>query len=437
MALNLGLLSNNNFVETPFIKVVIGDYTFGVYDVTSNVGYDINGTYKLNKIKYPNYIQSLKITKINGQVNRYMLNIVYTITDKDDPNFFEKVFSSVSKTRKIVFSYGDLSTPSYTYKDEEAIILNVQSRFDISSSKITYVVSAISSGGLLNVGSYTFQGTYDQPSNIIRELLYDVNCVDYGLLDVFPGMRDRDMVEQLGLLPNNDQSVHIETKTNISLLSYLNYLIDLMKSQDSGLLKPNLYSLIISDDTSGILGGTYFKIVQCDTRVEHSDAYELDIGFPSKNAVIGFDVDNDESYSIFYDYQSQLNDADYVMRLDNKGDYVDEYAPVISSGTEEFVTEENQKSWWSKVTEFPIKCAITIRGLLRPAILMSYVRLNVFFFGKKHISSGLYIVTKQQDEVSTSGFRTTLNLMRIAQDDEFSPTTYVNEGSNASKFSLM
>ena len=49
---------------------------------------------------------------------------------------------------------------------------------------------------------------------------------------------------------------------------------------------------------------------------------------------------------------------------------------------------------------------------------MSYVKLNVLFFGRKHISSGLYIVTRQQDNIDVGGYRTTLSLLRISGDDE-------------------
>jgi hypothetical protein len=49
---------------------------------------------------------------------------------------------------------------------------------------------------------------------------------------------------------------------------------------------------------------------------------------------------------------------------------------------------------------------------------MQYLRLNVIFpGGNKHISSGLYIVTKQTDSISNSGYRTSLSLTRIAGDE--------------------
>ena len=68
------------------------------------------------------------------------------------------------------------------------------------------------------------------------------------------------------------------------------------------------------------------------------------------------------------------------------------------------------------MTEFPIKGSITLKGLTRPSILMSYVKVNVMFNGIKHISSGLYIITKQTDTIDSSGYKTTLELLRVGGD---------------------
>lgn len=64
---------------------------------------------------------------------------------------------------------------------------------------------------------------------------------------------------------------------------------------------------------------------------------------------------------------------------------------------------------------------MTVQGLLRPATLMEYVRLNVWFpGGGKHISSGLYIVTAQTDTIDANGYRTKLDLTRIDGDYSYS-----------------
>lgn len=49
---------------------------------------------------------------------------------------------------------------------------------------------------------------------------------------------------------------------------------------------------------------------------------------------------------------------------------------------------------------------------------MTYLRLHVVFYGAEHISSGLYIVTKQTDTIDYNGYVTTLNLTKISGDGE-------------------
>ena len=173
------LLSSGARVQVPWIKVTIGNYTFGVY---SRVGIEkkndsdfYQSTYH---VQYPNFVQSLDITKINGQVNQYTLALSYPVTQTDDPNFFEKVFSSVSKTRKIVFSYGDMSMPTYIYREEEALITKIQTQFDLRSGVINYTVSAVSSAALNAGSNWVFQGGNFRPSERIKEML-NMACKSY------------------------------------------------------------------------------------------------------------------------------------------------------------------------------------------------------------------------------------------------------------------
>lgn len=428
MSTNISLLNSMSRIETPYIKVQIGKYTFGVYQKTSSTITDNQSFYQSNKIIYPNYIQSLHIEKINGQVNQYTLSIIYPVRPQDDPNFFEKVFSSVNKTRKIIFSYGDMSVPGFVYKNEEAIITGITTGFDLQGSKISYTVSAVSSATLGYSGCISRPGYHDKPSNIIKQ---ELNNQATGLKDIFYGMNNMDNVENLHLIPGDDLVVDIEAKSNISILDYLKYLVDCMQPGNAPLNNNQprtFYVLTIHDEIKGettnedvqssdivteVLGGPYFKITPVSKNVEHSDAYEIDIGFPTANIVTAFSIKNNENYSIYYNWQSELNDNEYVVRIDDDGKLVEEYAPTISSKNDHYATTSADKTWWAKVTQYPISATIQIKGLLRPATLMQYVKLNVLFYGTKHISSGTYIVTKQSDNVDQSGYRTTLELTRV------------------------
>lgn len=413
---SLNLLGYTTRVETPFVKVTIGEYTFGVYENTDlQNGQDSMGVFKLQKVKYPNFIQSLNITKVNGKVNRYSLSISYVITQDNDPNFFEKVFSSVSNTRKITFSYGDLSAPSYIYRDEEAIITSITSQFNVSGAKIDYTISAVSSAFLASSGVHTFDPVFAKPSETIINTLY---TPEYGLLEVFPGMRDRNNILTKGLIASDDKAVQLLKRVNVSALDYLSYLVSCMSYDGSDTLKKdNIYSLLVVDDTSGDFEGPYFKVVPVTKKTDNLETYEIDIGYPSQNIVLQFNIENNQTYSLFYNYHQSVNDAEYTQRIDDQGNLVEVYAPVISSGNPNFLTTESDKTWWTRVTEYPISASIVLKGLLRPALLMTRVRLNVYYFGRKHISSGLYIITAQEDLIDYNGYRTTLKMTRISPDN--------------------
>ena len=49
---------------------------------------------------------------------------------------------------------------------------------------------------------------------------------------------------------------------------------------------------------------------------------------------------------------------------------------------------------------------------------MSYIKVNVYFYGQKHLSSGLYTITKQQDIIEAAGYKTVLSLSFIGGDTE-------------------
>ena len=412
---NLNLLSSTSRVETPFIKVQIGKYVFGVYDKKLNSqGHDAYGNYKLNGITYPNYVKSLTIQKINGTVNTYTLEMFYQIGHNDDPNFFEKVFSSVSDTRRIKFSYGDLSMPyDFSYRDEEAIIMDIKTQFNVMSASLTYRITAVSSAKLTSIGNHTFPATYDKPSNVLKKMIRNNT---YGITDLFYGMRNYQKVLEKHCILDDDQKKRLELKTNISLLDYISYLVNNMVSlgvPNNNINKGPIYVMTIVDDTSGEFGGPYIKINKVSAEQKLSDAYEIDIGYPSNNVVTDFSVDDDQTYSIFYKYNAELNQNQYVQRVNDKGELEEVFAPVISSSNSSHITKTVDKNWWTKVTQYPIKATLTLKGLLRPAILMTAVKLNVYYFGRKHVSSGLYIVTKEEDSISEQGFRTKLSLLRV------------------------
>jgi hypothetical protein len=226
------------------------------------------------------------------------------------------------------------------------------------------------------------------------------------------------------LIESGDMEVEVETKRNISAIDYINYLAGCMIPEGSapGLSK-EIYIMTIYDDsiTSADRGlskkGPYFTVSKVSTIMDRNDAYEIDIGINTSTIVRSFTIEKNENYSIYYDYQNLAHPEKYARRIGADGLWEDVYAPtgMLKENTTEISPEE--RVWWTKATQFPINATIQIQGLIRPATLMQYVKLNVIFpGGNKHLSSGLYIVTRQVDNIGPNGYATNLGLTRIKGD---------------------
>ena len=236
-------------------------------------------------------------------------------------------------------------------------------------------------------------------------------------------MRDRQKVKQKGLIAGDDKAVIIEAKSQISVFDYLDYLVSCMTCVgDSGtsLTGQTKYIFTVYDDTTGEFGGPYFKVAKVAKNIQTSNdlaTYEVDIGYPTANIVTSFTVNSDDAYTLLYDYSGKIQQDEYGYRINDDGDIEALYSPVLASNTPLYRATQADLNWWSKVTQYPINATLTIKGLLRPAILMTYIKLNVYFYGRKHNTSGVYIITKQTDSISKSGYQTTLTLTRIQGDN--------------------
>ena len=62
---------------------------------------------------------------------------------------------------------------------------------------------------------------------------------------------------------------------------------------------------------------------------------------------------------------------------------------------------------------FPISATLVTEGLYVPAEIVQSIYLDIFFFGKRYNHSGEYLIMEQEDDISASGFRTTLQLLRV------------------------
>lgn len=405
------LVSIPTLVESPFIILTLGGHTFGSYTGDG-----------LSNVEYPNYMKSMSIDKINGTVNTYTINLSYQVGIGEDPNLLDKILSKATKDRRFTLKYGDWSSPSHIYKEETGIVTNISTQLNLRNASIDYTITCISDAIGLTANTFDFPGVTDTGSNVLMNLLTNQR---YGLQEVFTGMRDINSVIQNNLIASTDQPIKLLPQSNKNVLEYMTYVVNSMTSSadsDSSQLPNSNYYLSVHDDVNNKLGGTYFKVteISVNNKVDYNsvETYELDVNYPTDNFITEFTVTNDQSWAILYEYSGKINQQKYSYKINNEGQLITTYAPslVRSQISGELSATKNQ--WWSRMTKFPIEVTVTIKGLTRPSILMTYVKLNVWFNGgMKHISSGLYVITKQQDTLDSSGYKTTLTLLRVGGDE--------------------
>jgi hypothetical protein len=346
--------------------------------------------------------------------------MIYQIASGDDPNLLEKVFGSISDTWKIKIAYGDMQYPENVYQQEDAVITKITSQVDVTSSKITYTISCVSDAVEIISALYDFPAREDKPSNVIKSVL---TSPAYGVNKVLKGMSSMGKVLAKGMIASDDARVKIPALMASTVFDYVNHCVNCMipashNSAKDGIIAGAAYVARYVTSAENNNEGDCIKVdkvQKCDSK-QSLDTFEIDVGYPGNNYVVAFSLNNDQNWNILYKYSNEIPNSEYIYTIDNNGVAHSEYSPSIARSSNLKRTTAEDMTWWTKVTQFPVSCAITIKGLVKPAILMSYVKLNVLFYGRKHIASGLYVITKQEDKLDSNGYRTILTLLRVGED---------------------
>lgn len=386
-------------VEAPFAEVTIGGVTFG--------------TYQQNRYNaYPNYIQSLQVHKTNGTINTYTINLIHQVSPGDNPNYISSLLST-NGFEKISIRYGDGNSGTY-FREVNALLTDVKTSFEFVNNLIKYELTATSLSYLTATSKMNFSGIKSKPSKVMMDLLTEKKEI---VSDYFTGMADIKKVSQLGLIPTNDKEVEIDSVQNKNIIEYLSYLTSLMIDENETYSDTSTYYLSINDENYNNLGNTFsVKEVYSGSRKINELVYEVDLGYPDDNMVFDFSVNTDYAWSTAMNTNSNI--TTYRYDINNTGKInKNESKPYLKSTTDDtsYIIDNNT---WKQLTRFPINATLNIKGLMAPIMLLTYVKVNNYYFGSKRITSGMYIVTEQIDYISGSGCRTSLGLTRVSSDVE-------------------
>ena len=292
----------------------------------------------------------------------------------------------------------------YSYKNEKAIITNIVPNVDYKNAKITYTITATSSTTLNYTTKKTFSTRVAQPSQVILEVLYDTSN---GILEILPGMLNRDEVLSKGWIPQNDIPVQIAEKKNISPIDYILYLVSLMKSTSGEFYTFRIFDALNEKQIP------HFEIISTSHKGQ-SQMMTIQIGFPGSIPVYDFSVNQDSSIALLVDYRDNL-ESGLFQDFSFNGDLItkDYYTSQVNNGN----PSENMKNWWDKMVSFPLKASLTTQGLYVPADIVQSVSLDIVFFGKRYNHTGEYLIMEQKDQINAQGYRTTLSLLRIGDTE--------------------
>lgn len=386
-------------VEVPFGEVTIGGVTFGTIQ------------HKKKYTSYPNYVQSISITKTNGTINEYTIELIHQISPGDNPNYVAELISKTGYNT-ITISYGDANSGEY-FADIAALVTDVKTTFNFNSYNIQYTIIATSLSYLLATTKKNFPAIKSKPSSVIINLLKDESS---GLTKYFTGMRNINAVMSAGYIPTNDKVIEIEAVSNKTVLEYISYLTALMKNEDEKIADNSTYYFTINDEYN-YEGSTFsIKEVIANNIITNNIVYDVDVGYPDANLVFDFNVTSDYAWALAYQTANKITTYKYDINYAGKL-VTTKTSPVINStlGSNQFNIDSNT---WKQLTRFPINATLTTKELLSPIFTLSYIRINNYYFGNKRITSGLYIVVEQKDTISSNGCRTTLGLTRVASDAE-------------------
>lgn len=384
------LISYPSLVEAPVIELSFNGITIG--------GYGNKGD------KYPNYISSMSVKKINGRINTYTINLVYQVRAGEDPNFIDKLISNTGYLKPLKIIYGDANSPGTIFKEESAVITDVKSQDSVSSSQINYTISAISSVTSADKTYYSFSQKTDKPSNIINNLLYNSGEVSTQLQAAFPKMTDKNFVTSNNLIPNNDSIVTVGGMADVSPLTYLTHVVSCMSNMSNS----TSYFLTFNDSKNG----AYFNIAEVAPIMDSNVLYEVDVGYPGSNFVTNFQLCDNIYWPLIYEYNGSISKWEYD--IDNYGNINRYKTNSLHTDNKYLASSIINSNWWKSLTEFPISAKLTLKGLTIPVMLMTYIRVNTLFYGQKDIASGIYVVTDQEDSISGNGYSTTLTLLRVS-----------------------
>ena len=117
-----------------------------------------------------------------------------------------------------------------------------------------------------------------------------------------------------------------------------------------------------------------------------------------------------------------MDDDGNIVQINSKGGV---RVGVRAGDTSHMNTNTIQEySQWSKFCQYPYQASIVLQGCPCEIPMTEILAVNASIFNQKHHSSGYYYVIGKKDDISSSGYQTTLDLFKLEKQFDPEPKSY-------------
>ena len=165
--------------------------------------------------------------------------------------------------------------------------------------------------------------------------------------------------------------------------------------------------------SSGKISSPISKVSRTSNAEEAvKNCYYVDVGYPGNSFVTNFSISSDVYWPIFKKYSGTIPNYNYD--IDYNGNLITTQVDPITIDEKFNSHSIKLENWWGFVTSYPISATLTIKGLMKPILLIENIYIHAQFYGKKDIADGIYTIVGQHDSISGNGYTTTLSLLKVS-----------------------
>lgn len=410
----------------PFIEFYVGDLRMSTFD-------------KLD------YFMQMDMTYAGtgvGSANQFSISIAYVPKPNQDPNLIDKALDGVTAKHlpcRLRYGYSGIKGYNLISQEYECEVLGYT--VSLRDSIIYYNITGVSYAMTLREKRYNFPAIPNlNPISFIKVLFNGISAssfVSSMIKPVFDLKVSGDFYGDYKIEIADNASSYAEPMEfnavqDVTVFQYLDTL--LLNIQDTD--DPNAIYWYSLSDVRGKKTITIHRTTVQVTSSQYNDfktLFVFDWGGNHQN-----NKTNNLVKAFETEFKGELNIATSDEIIETRYGIDSSGNDVQIEGLEELVVGDYMKQdntvttrTWAKSLDWAYNASMELEGIPADIPIGAVIEVNPMFYGQKHHTAGLYMITGAKCNITSGGFSTNLNLFKIIVDNR--SLTYAKLKSNIVK----